>query len=54
MQERFCTCGNRLFVEYLFSAISWLPVFWTSPETGCGNIHVCPRCGRSLDINSLR
>jgi hypothetical protein len=54
MQERYCECGRRLFVEYLFSAISWLPVFWNSPESGCGNIHACPKCGKNLDINSLK
>lgn len=53
MQERYCECGRRLFVEYLFSAISWLPVFWNSPEAGCGNIHRCPKCGKNLDINAL-
>lgn len=54
MQERYCECGKRLFVEYLFSAISWLPVFWNTPDAASGNIHACPCCGKSIDINALK
>jgi hypothetical protein len=53
MQERFCDCGKRLFVEYLFGTISWLPVFHASADPAAGNVHACPGCGRRLDIHAL-
>lgn len=53
MQERFCDCGKRLFVEYLFGTISWLPIFHASTDPAAGNVHACPGCGRRLDIHAL-
>lgn len=54
MQQRFCTCGAPVLVEYkLLSARPWETQFWRQ-EPLRQNIAACPCCGRKLDIHSLR
>jgi hypothetical protein len=54
MQQRFCTCGAAVLVEYkLFSARPWETQFWRQ-EPQRQSIAACPCCGRKLDIHSLR
>lgn len=54
MQERFCTCGYKVLVNYgLTSPASWNPVF-VSANSAISVIRTCPCCGKALDIDSLR
>ena len=54
MQQRFCTCGAPVLVEYkLMSARPWETQFWRQ-EPLRQSIAACPCCGRKLDIHSLR
>ncbi|WP_243544013.1 hypothetical protein [Pseudodesulfovibrio tunisiensis] len=53
MQERFCTCGQRLQVVYdLTGFVPWEALIMAQ---GHGDpIKVCPCCGRHLSIHFLR
>lgn len=55
MQERYCTCGSKVFVDYgpgrnLGSGVR----FWSFCRQGGVTVRVCPHCGKVLSINSLR
>ncbi len=53
MQERFCSCGNKVMVHYGVVKTSWKPVFSVA-DGQASFIRVCPCCGKPLDIDSLR
>ncbi|WP_187170411.1 hypothetical protein [Salidesulfovibrio onnuriiensis] len=55
MQERFCTCGKMVLVQYgTNDRMSRNPVFLTADKKIVAAIRLCPGCGMPLDINTLR
>ncbi len=53
MQQRFCTCGAGVWVHYLCVHTLWLAFFYRDDQ-GSISTTICPKCGRSLDIDNLR
>lgn len=51
MQERYCTCGSKVFVDY---GLGRGVRFWSFCRLGGVTVRVCPGCGRVLSINGLR
>ncbi len=53
MQQRYCRCGDIIWVQYLFPNADCRIVF---KAEGRGKNHAlsqCPGCGRKLDIDDL-
>lgn len=54
MQERYCSCGMSVLVEYKLNT----PRPWETRFLLTGSqrrsIAACPCCGRRLNINTLR
>jgi len=53
MQQRFCTCGSTIWVQYLFSNTDCRVVFRPRDEGKYATLTRCPGCGRKLDIDEL-
>jgi len=53
MQERFCSCGARIMVQFTNIETKWQPVFWSPRQARGTRLHVCPSCGQYLEINRL-
>ena len=53
MQERYCQCGARIMVQFFQRNTVWQPVYWTGKQRDLNRLHVCPSCGKLLDINVL-
>lgn len=53
MQQRFCTCGTRVWVNYIFANMRWLAFFYRGEAAETGTTR-CPCCGQSLNIETLR
>jgi len=51
MQERFCTCGHRVYVAYIFTSRGVYPLF--RPQAGRRDLMKCPACGRPINIDEL-
>ena len=55
MQERYCACGCKVFVDYGPSRSLGNGVrFWSFCRLGGVTVRVCPKCGRALSIHGLR
>ena len=54
MQERYCSCGARIMVQFKNENATWNPVFWGMTHYKGPRLHVCPSCGNYLDINDLK
>lgn len=53
MQQRFCTCGHTVWVEYRFGYTGYRLRFW-SPRFGSKVLLTrCPACGQKIDIDEL-
>ena len=50
MQQRFCTCGQPIWVHY---SPADLDVLFTSRQDGDELLCVCPGCGYTLNINEM-
>ncbi len=58
MQQRFCNCGQAIWVQYV--CYGNMPVgrapleaMFTSLKDGDEVLNCCPHCGASLNINDL-
>jgi hypothetical protein len=51
MQERFCTCGHKVFVAYLITSRGIYHLFRTSARMR--ELMRCPCCGRPINIDEL-
>lgn len=54
MQQRFCSCGFPVWVQYLFSETNCNALFWATVYRTGKRITRCPLCGSTLDIDQLR
>ena len=57
MQQRYCTCGQRVLVRYSNRFGSWNPQFIVGHESSKrvnATAHTCPNCGAPLNIHQLR
>ncbi|MGE4552823.1 MAG: hypothetical protein AB7D57_06905 [Desulfovibrionaceae bacterium] len=55
MQERYCSCGGKVLVEYGHGTRRNVVVrYWSFCRAGGVTVRVCPHCGRPLDIHGLR
>jgi hypothetical protein len=53
MQQRYCSCGCAVWVEYIFSNVKTRTVFWSGTRVQGMKLIRCPRCGKHLDIDEL-
>lgn len=53
MQQRFCTCGYAVWVQYLFSRAKCKTIFWSGNADRGYRLTICPCCGRRLNIDEL-
>ncbi len=51
MQERYCTCGHKVYVAYVFTTRGIYPLF--KPMARMRELMRCPSCGRPIDIDEL-
>ncbi|MGE4296566.1 MAG: hypothetical protein AB7E47_00935 [Desulfovibrionaceae bacterium] len=54
MQERYCTCGEQVFVQFVPNNAKVLAMFWSLTLRAGGKINRCPSCGGALHIDALR
>lgn len=57
MQQRFCSCGHPVMVDYMFQGPEASKVstrFYAPEAQRRGRIGTCPVCRRRLDIDTLR
>ncbi len=58
MQQRFCTCGFMVLVDYIVQSSAFACRFFSRTADGhhqhAHRVTTCPCCGRALDINALR
>ncbi|MFO7964836.1 MAG: hypothetical protein R6U50_13010 [Desulfobacterales bacterium] len=53
MQQRFCSCGHMIWVEYLFPNNNPKVVFRSTDQTHSDMLRVCPLCRKPLAIDEL-
>ena len=53
MQQRFCNCGCKLWVEYLLTEWRCRTVFWSNLQRQGQRLKTCPACGSQLSIDDL-
>lgn len=53
MQQRYCTCGQPIWVHYSGSAHLHHDVLFTTRQDGDELLCICPNCGYTLDINEM-
>ena len=53
MQQRFCTCGFKIWVEYLLTEWRCRTFFWSSFGRQGNRLSACPACGARLSIDEL-
>jgi len=53
MQQRFCTCGFPVWVQYLLSETTCGTIFWATIHRRSKVLTRCPSCGRALHIDDL-
>ncbi|MGA9535569.1 MAG: hypothetical protein WBR24_06640 [Desulfobacterales bacterium] len=53
MQQRFCTCGFPVWVQYLLSERNGGTIFWSTVYRTGRVLTRCPSCGRALHIDDL-
>jgi hypothetical protein len=53
MQQRFCSCGCGVWVQYLFPNMDCQIIFRSRREDPSDRLSRCPRCGRALNIDDL-
>ncbi len=51
MQERFCTCGHKIFVAYVVTSRGIYHLY--KPLARMRELMKCPSCGRSINIDDL-
>ena len=54
MQQRFCTCGFSVWVEYRLSSTGCVTVFHAAGKPRAAKVTRCPCCGRRIHIDELR
>ena len=54
MQQRFCTCGFSVWVEYRFTPSNCIAVFRSADRPHSANVTRCPCCGQRIHIDELR
>ncbi len=55
MHQRYCTCGQSIWVNYVMMGRDWRAIFAgrrDAKRAVC--LRNCPSCGASLNINKLR
>gem|GEM_PF-303594 len=53
MQQRFCNCGFKIWVEYLLTEWRCRTFFWPSFGRQGSHLKACPACGARLNIDNL-
>ena len=53
MQQRYCTCGQAIWVHYFPAAPSNHEALFTQRQNGDELLCVCPHCGYTLNINEM-
>ena len=53
MQQRFCNCGFKIWVEYLLTEWRCRTFFWPSSGRQGSHLKACPACGARLNIDNL-
>ncbi|MGA8020462.1 MAG: hypothetical protein WCA42_16455, partial [Desulfobacterales bacterium] len=53
MQQRFCTCGFPVWVQYLLSERNGGTIFWSTVYRTGRVLTCCSSCGRALHIDDL-
>lgn len=53
MQQRFCSCGHAIWVEYLFPNIDPKIVFRSRNHSHSDSLTLCPVCKKPLAIDEL-
>ncbi len=51
MQERFCACGHKVYVAYVFTGRRIYYLF--KPRDRMQELMRCPACGRHINIDEL-
>jgi len=51
MQERFCPCGHKVYVAYVFTSRGIYHLF--RPQQRMKRLMRCPVCGRTINIDNL-
>ena len=51
MQERYCKCGNKVYVAYIFTPKGIFHLY--GPTSKMKMLKRCPKCGRPIDIDHL-
>ncbi len=51
MQERFCACGHKVYVAYVFTGRGIYHLF--RPMARMRELMRCPSCGRRINIDEL-
>ena len=54
MQERYCSCGMSVWVQYKSGEALRAVRFWSLSLLAGERLDRCRFCGRRLDIDSLR
>lgn len=53
MQQRYCTCGQPIWVYYVSAIPASDDILFTAREDGDVLLCVCPNCGYTLNINEM-
>jgi hypothetical protein len=53
MQQRFCHCGYRVWVEYVLTEVRCRILFWPNLQRRGQRLKLCPVCGSHLSIDEL-
>ena len=51
MQERYCVCGHKVYVAYIFTTRGIFHLY--GPTGKMKKLKMCPRCGRPISIDEL-
>ncbi|MFP4392805.1 MAG: hypothetical protein ACOCP7_02455 [Desulfohalobiaceae bacterium] len=51
MQERYCECGNKVYVAYVFTSRGIFHLF--GPTARMKMLKRCPKCGKPIHIDDL-
>jgi len=54
MQQRFCTCGYTIWVQYICPNKECRIIFKSNGDDIAGNLTHCPCCNQILDIDTLQ
>ena len=55
MQNRYCTCGCKVKVDYILNGGKFMPIFQArqARQVQVKNNTTCPNCGKLLSIDEL-